>query len=85
MTRAIGYLSVVLLGASALFISRFWLWPLPWSNRGLWDIQILSPNGDVLRRILRGTSFDVFDLVIWMGLIFAALTFAQWLVERMTK
>ena len=85
MIRIFGYLVASVLAVSALYVSRFWLWSLPWSKKGLWGFQELSPNGDVLRRLLRRTPLEVFDLVIWLGLVFIVLSLVQWLVDRVVK
>ncbi len=85
MTRLAGILTAITLTFVLLYLSRFWIWQAPWSNDGLFAIKALSPRGDVVRQLLRGTQLSVFDVVIWFILAIALLSGLQWIYGRITK
>ena len=74
MTRRLISLFIVLLvGAVLFYISRFWPFSL-WGREGLFGFEALRPQGGLLARWLRGTPLSPYELVIWGGLCFAALS-----------
>lgn len=75
---------VVALSAGFFYVSRFWDFRL-WSRDGLFGFEALRPQGGLLDQWLRGTIAAPFELLIWAVGIFAILTFAQKLYDRMTR
>ena len=71
---------VALIGAALIYVSRFWGFAL-WGLEGLFGIQELRPQGDLLARWLRGTDFRPFDLIIWVVAGFLILTWVQKLFD----
>lgn len=68
-----------------LYASRFWIWRF-WEKEGLFGLEYLRRDGDVLRGHLRdlakslGTGeINAFDILVWGLLIFAVLSALQWL------
>ena len=72
-----------LLAAIFFYLSRFWFFSL-WDRAGLFGIEDLRPQGGLLARWLRGTSFAPFELLIWAVGGFLILTWAQKLYDRLT-
>lgn len=73
--------TLILIG---LYLSRFW--PFEWWSRdGLFGIKELRPQGDLLRRWLRGTMLAPYDLLVWSVGCFAVLTMLQNLWNRLSK
>jgi hypothetical protein len=63
----------------ALYLSRFW--PFDWWSRdGLFGVKELRPQGDLLRRWLRGTMFGPYDLLIWTmgGIVVLSILQSLW-------
>ena len=77
-----GIVVAVLLALIIAYASRFWPWSGYWSTDGAFGIAWLSPNGDWVRRFLRGTDFARFDLLIWGGFAFLLLSLAHALGSR---
>jgi hypothetical protein len=80
-----GIMLMVLLALIIAYASRFWPWGGFWSTEGAFGIAWLHPNGDWVRRSLRGTAFARFDLLIWGGLSFLLLSLVHALGSRFTK
>ena len=76
MARIIGLFSAILLTFVFLYISRFWVFDL-WGREGLFGVEYLRPGGDILRRELRGTFLAPYDLLVWVGGGFLALTLLE--------
>ncbi len=85
MTRIAGILTAIILTFVLLYLSPFWIWQASWSNDGLFAIKALSPRGDVVHQLLRGTQLSVFDVVIWFVLSIAVLSGLQWIYSRFAK
>lgn len=84
MGRVFGICLAAALVLIGLYLSRFW--PFDWWNRdGLLGVEALRPQGDLLRRWLRGTMFAPYDLLIWVVGCFAILTMLQNLWNRLTN
>lgn len=84
MKRIILLILAALTGAILLYLSRFWIFDL-WPRSGLFGVEDLRPQGGLLARWLRGTSFAPFELLIWATGGFLILTFIQNIVDRLTK
>ncbi len=80
MKRVFVLLLVALLGLIMLYVSRFWIFDL-WPRSGLFGWAELRPNGGLLARWLRGTSFAPFELLIWAAGVFMILTGLQKIVD----
>lgn len=79
--RIVGLAAAIALILIALYLSRFW--PFEWWDRdGLFGIKELRPQGDLMRRWLRGTVFAPFDLLIWSVGGFAVLSILNILRDR---
>jgi len=77
MSRRIFWMALTLIAAAVmLYLSRFWVFDL-WGRGGLFDIKELRPQGGLLARWLRGTPFAPFELLIWIGGVFAILTWLE--------
>ena len=84
MIRHIFMLAVmILLAAILLYLSRFWIFSW-WGRDGLFGIEALRPQGDLVSRWLRGTDFRPFELVLWVIGGFLILTWVQKLVDWLT-
>jgi hypothetical protein len=81
MKRILPLAVVTFVAVILVYISRFWFLQL-WSGPGLFGWRELPPQGGLLGRWLRGTDFAPFELLIWAGLCFLALTFLQKLFGR---
>ena len=75
--RVGGVVLAVLLALIIAYASRFWPWSGFWSTDGAFGIAWLHPNGDWVRRAVRGTALARFDLLIWGGLVFLLLSLAH--------
>ena len=84
MNRIFGLTSALASGIILLYISRFWSFNL-WSRDGLFGIKELPPTGGLLGRWLRGTDFAPFELLIWVAMVFLALTYLQRGIDRFSK
>ena len=63
MIRHVFMLAVVILvGAILLYLSRFWIFSW-WGRDGLFGVEALRPQGDLIARWLRGTDFRPFELL----------------------
>ncbi|WP_420011164.1 hypothetical protein [Tateyamaria sp.] len=81
--KRIVWLSVAALIAAILFyVSRFWSFSL-WPRSGLFGIEELRPQGDLVGQWLRGTDFAPFELLIWAVGAFLVLTVLQKLYDRL--
>ncbi|MEL6168673.1 MAG: hypothetical protein AAFR35_08270 [Pseudomonadota bacterium] len=73
-------------GAAALFAVLFYAsryWPFRWWDRpGLFGLEELPPQGNLVRGWLRGTDFAPFELVVWAVLGFLLLSLIQGIVSR---
>ncbi len=85
MTRIFGIILALLLTAILIYLSRFWIWQAPWSNEGLFAIKTLSPRGDVIRQLVRGTPLNVFDVLVWFSVAILSLSCLQWLHDRIAS
>jgi hypothetical protein len=72
--RTGGLFLAIVLALIIAYASRFWPWGGFWSTEGALGIAWLHPDGDWVRRALRGTAFARFDLLIWGGLAFLLLS-----------
>ena len=79
--RVLGPLLALAAFGLLFYASRYWVFRL-WEGP-LFDIAILRPQGGVLGRLLRGTEFTPFELVIWAIAAFAVLTILQWIYDRL--
>ena len=84
MRRWVTLILVTALSAVFFYLSRFWDFRL-WSREGLFGLEELRPQGGLLGRWLRGTDLAPFELLIWAIGVFALLTFAQKLYDRLTR
>ena len=84
MHRWVALILVTALSAVFFYLSRFWDFRL-WSREGLFGLEELRPQGGLLGRWLRGTDLAPFELLIWAIGVFALLTFAQKLYDRLTR
>lgn len=83
MTRRIALMAVTaVLGVVLLYLSRFW-WLQLWPREGLLGIEALRPQGDLVARWTRGTPLAPFELILWVLGAFLALTWTQWLIDRL--
>lgn len=82
--RIFGILLAVVLAAILLYVSRYWQFNL-WAQDGLFGIQSLRPNGDLLRDLLGGTGLRPFDILIWAIGAFLFLTAVQSIVDRLKR
>ncbi|QJF51767.1 hypothetical protein [Roseobacter ponti] len=82
MRRVITLVIVAFLAAVLLYLSGFWNWSL-WSRPGLFGIEALHPQGDLVARWLRGTKAAPYSLLIWAVGVFVVLTLAQKLFDRL--
>jgi hypothetical protein len=78
--RLIAMALTFLVAAILLYLSRFWIFEL-WARPGLFSINELRPQGGLLGRWLRGTSFAPFELLIWAVGLFLVLTWLQKLLD----
>ncbi|MEM9432970.1 MAG: hypothetical protein AAGA12_03550 [Pseudomonadota bacterium] len=78
--RVIMLLLMFVVACVMLYVSRFWFVEL-WSRPGLFGLRDLRPQGDLLSRWLRGTSFAPFELLIWACGAFLILTWLQKIVD----
>ena len=83
MSRVLGLILAFLLAVILIYISRFWVFDL-WPREGLFGIDYLRPEGDILRRELRGTFLAPYDLLIWVGGGFFVLTVMEKIWVRLT-
>lgn len=81
--RIIGLSIATLLVAVFFYASRYWGWQL-WPREGLWGVEQLRPQGNVLQPALRGTDFAPYDLLLWAIGVFLILTWAQKIWNRFT-
>lgn len=82
--RISGLAFATLLLLCGLYLSRFW--PFEWWGReGLFGIEALRPQGDLLRRWLRGTPFAAYDLLLWTVGAFFALSLIQTVADKLKK
>lgn len=84
MGRVFGILLAIALAAILLYVSRYWLFDL-WGREGLFGLQSLRPNGDLLRSWLGGTIWRPFDIVIWGIGAFLFLSAAQAIIDRLKR
>lgn len=84
MGRIFGILLAILFAAILLYVSRYWLFDL-WGRDGLFGIEYLRPNGDLLRGWLGGTIWSPFDIVIWGIGAFLFLTLMQTIADRLKR
>lgn len=82
MRRVITLALVAFLAAVLLYLSGFWIWSF-WSGPGLFGIEALHPQGDLVARWLRGTKAAPYSLLIWAIGVFVVLTLVQKLIDRL--
>ena len=84
VTRILGLLLAVGLLVILAYLSRYWdfRW---WSRDGLAGVEALRPQGDLVRRWLRGTPFSPFDVVLWGVGGFLLLSLAQSAWRRISR
>lgn len=75
MRRITGLLLTVLVALMLFYLSRFWDFRL-WQG-GLFGIDWLRPQGNLVARWLRGTPFASYDLLIWAVCSVLILTFLE--------
>lgn len=80
MKRIFWLIFTAALGAILLYLSRFWTFSL-WPRGGLFGIEALRPQGDLVDQWLRGTDFAPFELMIWALGAFLVLTWLQKLYD----
>ena len=81
-SRAVGITLAAALAVIIAYASRFWPWPGFWSAEGAFGVPWLHPNGEWVRRFLRGTMFARFDVLVWGALAFLLLSLAETLGSR---
>jgi hypothetical protein len=82
--RIIGLAIALIIAVVMLYLSRFWPVEL-WGREGLFGWDALRPGGDILRRDwLHGTILRPYDLIIWIGVGYLILTYAQKGWDRVT-
>jgi hypothetical protein len=79
--RFFGIVGALLLATLIAYASRYWVFDL-WPREGLFGIQGLPPQGDLVRRFLGGTIWSPFDIVIWAIAAFLLLSFVQAVADR---
>ena len=84
-----GLALAALIAAVATYVSRFWTWRF-WDKDGLFGVELLRRDGDLLRRNLRDVfnpagvgELNALDIVIWGLLIFLVLSLLQWLWSKL--
>lgn len=83
--KRIFWLSIVaLVGVILLYLSRFWFVSL-WPRSGLFGVEALRPQGDLIAVWLRGTDLAPFELMIWAVGVFLILTVLQKLYDRLNQ
>lgn len=85
MKHIFGIAAVALLALVLLYLTRFWIFTDWWGNDGLWGIKELTRQGDFLTRELRGTPYQVFSLLFWLGGGFLALSLLQTIATRVGR
>lgn len=84
-SRIGGVFLAIVFAVIITYASRFWPWPGFWSTEGVFGVSWLHPNGEWVKRFLRGTVFARYDLLIWGGLAFLLLSIAEALGSRWHK
>ncbi len=82
--RIFGVVIAILLAAILLYVSRYWLFDL-WSREGLFGVEYLRPNGDLMRSWLGGTIWQPFDIVIWGIFAFLFLSTVQAIADLVKR
>ena len=81
MIKRVFWLAVAtVVGAALFYVSRFWEFRL-WGRDGLFGIDALRPQGDLVSRWLRGTDLAPFELLIWGVGAFLLLSVLQKLYD----
>lgn len=80
MKRIIWLAVAALVAAILFYLSRFWFLSL-WPRSGLFGVEALRPQGDLVSGWLRGTDFAPFELLIWAVGAFLILTVLQKLYD----
>ena len=75
---------VLLLGLVLFYLSQFWPFRW-WSNQGLFGIEAIRPQGDLVSRWLRGTPFAPYDLLVWAIGAILTLSAVQTFFDRFKK
>ncbi|MEM8786654.1 MAG: hypothetical protein AAGE76_00175 [Pseudomonadota bacterium] len=83
MVRVLGVILAAALAALALYASRFWLWRLWEGNLG--GVELLRPQGGVVRQAARGTEAAPYDIVLWAIGAFLVLSLVQWVWGRVFR
>ena len=84
MKRIIWLSIITLVGLILLYLSRFWFVSL-WPRSGLFGVETLRPQGDLIAAWLRGTDLAPFELLIWAVGVFLILTLLQKLYDRLNQ
>ena len=85
LTHILGIAAVVAMALVLLYLTRFWLFTDWWGRDGLLGINELTRNGDFLTRELRGTPYQVFSLLLWLGGGFLVLSLLQTAATRIGR
>ena len=84
LTRIMGLSLATALALVLLYLSAWW--PFEWWGRdGLFGIEILRPQGDLVEHWLRGTALARFDELIWLGGGMLLLSLVQAIWSRVTR
>lgn len=82
MSRLLGLAGAVLLFVVLLYTSRFWVFAL-WGSPGLFGLDALPPQGNLVDRWLRGTPWRPLSLLVWAVGAFALLSVVQAVATRL--
>ncbi len=74
--RLIGLATAAFLATAIFYASRYWSFRW-WDRPGLLGWSELPPQGGLVRTWLRGTSFAVYDIILWAIAAFILLTLVQ--------
>lgn len=80
--RLLGLIGAILLFGVLFYTSRFWVFAL-WDGPGLFGLEALPPQGNLVDRWLRGTPWQPYALVVWAVGAFALLSVVQALAARL--
>ena len=82
MKRVLWLALTTLIAVAVFYLSRFWTLRL-WDRGGLFGIEELRPQGNLIAQWLRGTPFQPFELLIWILAVFLLLTVVQKLYDAL--
>lgn len=84
MRRIAGILIATVFAVAIVYTSRYWIWQF-WPRGGVWGIELLRPQGGLVRQALRGTPLATFDILLWALGWFAVLSLFQVLWSYVAK